>query len=82
MVTNYQYWRKIKKALIFAPDFNGRVAEWLGRALQKLLQRFESVHDLKKKDASSDASFSIFGNFFFYFTTATCFTILSFPSIT
>jgi hypothetical protein len=26
------------------------VAEWLGRALQKLLQRFESARDLKAKD--------------------------------
>ena len=24
----------------------GRVTEWLGRGLQNLLQRFESVHDL------------------------------------
>ena len=27
---------------------NGPVAEWLGRALQKLLQRFESARDLQK----------------------------------
>ena len=27
---------------------NGLVAEWLGRALQKLLQRFESARDLLK----------------------------------
>ena len=27
----------------------GRVAEWLGRGLQNLLQRFESAPDLKKK---------------------------------
>ena len=26
-----------------------RVAEWLGRALQKLVQRFESARDLQKK---------------------------------
>ena len=26
----------------------GPVAEWLGRALQKLVQRFESARDLKK----------------------------------
>lgn len=26
---------------------NGRVAEWLGRALQKLVQRFESARDLQ-----------------------------------
>ena len=28
----------------------GPVAEWLGRALQKLLQRFESARDLKAKE--------------------------------
>ena len=28
---------------------NGRVAEWLGTALQKLLQRFESAPDLSKQ---------------------------------
>ncbi len=28
----------------------GRVAEWLGKALQKLLQRFESAPDLKAKE--------------------------------
>jgi hypothetical protein len=27
---------------------NGSVAEWLGRALQKLLQRFESARNLMK----------------------------------
>ena len=27
---------------------NGLVAEWLGRALQKLVQRFESARDLWK----------------------------------
>ena len=26
----------------------GPVAEWLGKALQKLLQRFESARDLKR----------------------------------
>ena len=30
-------------------DKNGRVAEWLGKALQKLLQQFESVRYLKQK---------------------------------
>ena len=29
----------------------GPVAEWLGKALQKLLQRFESARDLPKKRA-------------------------------
>jgi hypothetical protein len=27
---------------------NGPLAEWLGKALQKLLQQFESARDLKK----------------------------------
>ncbi len=37
--------------LIFAPVLKkGPVAEWLGRALQKLLQRFESARDLGKGD--------------------------------
>ena len=30
--------------------FKGRVAEWLGTALQKLVQRFESALDLKVKN--------------------------------
>ncbi len=37
---NYQ------KYPIFAAIQNGPVAEWLGKALQKLLQRFESARDL------------------------------------
>jgi hypothetical protein len=32
---------------IFAILKNGRVAEWLGRGLQNLLQRFESAPDLE-----------------------------------
>ncbi len=32
--------------LIFASVKKGPVAEWLGRALQKLPQRFESARDL------------------------------------
>ena len=36
---------------------NGRVAEWLGRALQKLVQRFESALDLKKEHSDRDALF-------------------------
>ena len=38
---NYQ------KYPIFAAIQNGSVAEWLGRALQKLVQRFESARNLK-----------------------------------
>lgn len=33
-------------SFIFATHEFGPVAEWLGRALQKLLQRFESARDL------------------------------------
>ena len=32
-----------------SPTIKGPVAEWLGRALQKLLQRFESARDLGKR---------------------------------
>ncbi len=31
----------------FATLKNGRMAEWLGRGLQNLLQRFESASDLE-----------------------------------
>lgn len=35
----------------FAPvQKKGPVAEWLGRALQKLVHQFESGRDLKQKD--------------------------------
>ena len=37
-----------KKVCIFALRNAGLMAEWLGTALQKLLQRFESASDLKK----------------------------------
>ena len=33
-----------------SPKQKGPVAEWLGRALQKLLQRFESARDLGKRE--------------------------------
>ena len=32
--------------------FNGPMAEWLGSALQKLLQRFESASDLNEQKES------------------------------
>ncbi len=42
---------KHKNTLIFATpskgNIKGPVAEWLGRALQKLPQRFESARDLQ-----------------------------------
>ena len=34
--------------MLFSRPRKGPVAEWLGRALQKLPQRFESALDLKK----------------------------------
>ena len=40
---------------MFAIQLNGPVAEWLGRALQKLPQRFESARDLKTLYNSSRA---------------------------
>ncbi len=41
--------RYIKKLSIYKLSISfGPVAEWLGSALQKLLQRFESARDLKK----------------------------------
>lgn len=55
----------MKKALIFALHLNGRVAERLGRALQKLVQRFESVHDLSKKDAPETAASFLFWRIIF-----------------
>ena len=35
--------------MLFSLSQKGPVAEWLGRALQKLLQRFESARDLDTK---------------------------------
>jgi hypothetical protein len=32
---------------MFASILKGRVAEWLGRGLQNLVQQFESARDLK-----------------------------------
>ncbi len=37
---------------------HGLVAEWLGSALQKLLQRFESAPDLRKKGPAFAGPFS------------------------
>ena len=38
---------RFQKYPIFAALKNGFVAEWLGRALQKLVQQFESARNLK-----------------------------------
>ena len=34
---------------------SGRVAEWLGRALQKLVQRFESARDLNDESRAGES---------------------------
>ena len=51
MVPNEDYFKKnldfIDNFTIFALHWrNGRMAEWLGRGLQNLLQRFEPASDL------------------------------------
>jgi len=38
---------------------NGRVAEWLGRGLQNLVQRFESARDLSEKHLRKWVLFSL-----------------------
>lgn len=45
----------IQKSNIFATRKNGLVAEWLGRGLQNLVQRFESARDLQMKRLSKKA---------------------------
>ncbi len=42
------FWYNLFLRAILAPQL-GTVAEWLGKALQKLLQQFESVRYLKQK---------------------------------
>ena len=42
--------REISPNILLLQVLNGSVAEWLGRALQKLLQQFESARDLFLKD--------------------------------
>lgn len=42
-------WRGKEKTFIFAVPNRGRVAEWLGKGLQNLVQRFESARDLHLK---------------------------------
>ncbi len=41
----------------------GPLAEWLGKALQKLLQRFESARDLSNR--SESPQISVCGDFYF-----------------
>jgi hypothetical protein len=42
----------------FGRNIDGLVAEWLGRALQKLLQQFESARDLPNKEKPPKGGFS------------------------
>ena len=45
---------------IFAGPLDGRVAEWLGTALQKLLLRFESARDLDRRKPRSSGAFALY----------------------
>ncbi len=42
---------KQRKSPYLCSPKNGRVAEWLGKGLQNLVQRFESARDLDKRNA-------------------------------
>ena len=44
---------------LFVNGKKGPLAEWLGKALQKLLQRFESARDLSKNKACKDLLISL-----------------------
>ena len=46
LTLNKFFWYNLFLRAILAPQL-GTVAEWLGKALQKLLQQFESVRYLK-----------------------------------
>ncbi len=52
LATDYYFFKKnfapILKKAKFASQLIGFVAEWLGRGLQNLLQRFESARNLQK----------------------------------
>ena len=52
-ILNFHFIGYIKSKFYFCIPSNGikgRMAEWLGRGLQNLLQRFESASDLVFKD--------------------------------
>jgi hypothetical protein len=53
------FFQNLQNCLNFAPAQNGFVAEWLGRALQKLLQQFESARNLERKPNRRKAVFSL-----------------------
>src|SRR5690625_20566 len=53
------FWRKAGDLfLAFLLSLKGPMAEWLGRGLQNLLQRFESAWDLNKKTSQKRLRFS------------------------
>src|SRR5579863_6622932 len=52
--------REIKLNILFLPILKGSVAEWLGKALQKLLQQFESARDLTLTDLTSFITCQVF----------------------
>ena len=56
----FQILWKIQKSNIFALRINGLVAEWLGRGLQNLVQRFESARDLQNEERSLTGAFFYF----------------------
>ena len=52
------FWRKAGDLfLAFLLSLKGPMAEWLGRGLQNLLQRFESAWDLNKKTSQKRLCF-------------------------
>jgi hypothetical protein len=51
-----QYWMEV---IFYYICTHGRMAEWLGTALQKLLQRFESAFDLKSIVISDHDAFFV-----------------------
>ena len=48
------------KILTFDALSKGHVAEWLGRGLQNLVQRFESARDLRKPQQNIPVSLRFF----------------------
>ena len=49
IATRTKFFRISRKKYLYLRSKIGRVAEWLGKALQKPLLRFESARDLKLK---------------------------------
>ena len=66
-----KFWRKMRikfadwiKVCIFAlrKDWNGLMAEWLGRGLQNLVQRFESASDLMRASLTKSVRLALFAD--------------------